>query len=55
MATRYGGLLCILLAFAASSAADMVFRALLYNYATGRTIPDDVDEEQFTAAFASKS
>ncbi|MEX0654296.1 MAG: DUF6159 family protein [Phycisphaeraceae bacterium] len=47
--------LAVILAVVASSAADMVFRSLLYNYATGRTIPDDVDEELLAAAFGSKS
>lgn len=37
-----------------SSAADGVFKALLYNYATGRSLPADVDEDLFAAAFASK-
>ena len=34
-----------------SSAADMIFRTLLYNYATGATIPDDVDADALEAAF----
>ncbi len=37
-----------------ASAADGVFRALLYNYATGRSLPADVDEDIFSAAFANK-
>lgn len=44
-----------LLSAVVSSAADMVFRSLLYNYATGRTIPAELDEEMFSAAFAPKS
>jgi hypothetical protein len=35
-----------------SSAADVVFKALLYNYATGRSVPENVDDELFAAAFA---
>ena len=34
-----------------SSAADMIFRTLLYNYATGATIPDDIDTASLDAAF----
>ena len=37
-----------------SSAADMVFRALLYNYATGRTIPQEIDEAMLESAFGSR-
>jgi hypothetical protein len=36
-----------------SSAADIVFRSLLYNYATGKTIPEEVDDQIFAAAFAT--
>ena len=46
--------LAVVLAAAVSSAADMVFRGLLYNYATGRTIPEEVDEDLFVAAFAAR-
>jgi ribosomal protein L37AE/L43A len=38
----------------ASSAADVVFKALLYNYATGRSVPSDLDETTLDAAFASR-
>ena len=44
----------LLLNAAASSAADGVFKALLYNYATGRSIPADVDEDVFAQAFGSR-
>ena len=43
-----------ILSAAVMSAADTVFCALLYNYATGRTIPEEVDESLFAAAFAAK-
>ena len=35
--------------------ADGVFKALLYNYATGRSMPADIDEEVFASAFGAKS
>lgn len=45
---------CWILHMAASSAADGVFRALLYNYATGRELPGDIDESTFAGAFADR-
>jgi len=42
--------LCVALA----SAADIVLKAVLYNYATGQMIPQDVDASEFDDAFASK-
>jgi len=39
---------------AASSAAGGIFRALLYNFATGRSMPADIDEDVFATAFALK-
>lgn len=47
--------LVAILAAAVSSAADVVFRGLLYNYATGRTIPEEVDDQIFAAAFATSA
>lgn len=47
-------ILLVLISNAVSSAANVVFRALLYNYATGRTIPEEVDESMFASAFAGK-
>ncbi len=38
---------------AASSAADMVFKALLYNYASGKALPEGIDADMFAAAFAA--
>ena len=38
-----------------SSAADVVFKALLYNYATGRNVPADLDDAVFERAFAAKA
>ena len=44
----------VVLSAVAISAADTIFCALLYNYATGQTIPEEVDESLFAAAFAAK-
>ena len=44
---------CAILVSIASSAADVIFKALLYNYATGRSVPADLDETALDAAFAS--
>lgn len=46
--------LTVALAAAATSAADVIFQALLYNYATGRSIPADIDTSAFADAFAEK-
>ena len=43
-----------ILAAAAATAADIVFRALLYNYATGRSVPEDLDESLLPSAFAPR-
>lgn len=42
-----------LFAAVSSSAADVVFKALLYNYATGRNIPADLDDDMLERAFAA--
>ncbi len=47
-------LLVFLIHAAADSAASGVFRALLYNYATGRSMPADLDEDLFATAFGSR-
>ena len=36
---------------AATSAADTIFKGLLYSHATGRSIPDNVDRSAFADAF----
>lgn len=46
--------LAIALACAATSAADVVFKAYLYTYATGRSIPEDVDTTAFGDAFRAR-
>jgi hypothetical protein len=45
------GVMTIILVATASSAADVIFKALLFNYATGRSLPADVDESLFAGAF----
>ena len=40
---------------AVNSAADVVFKALLYNYATGKSVPEGIDVSDLAGAFASKS
>ncbi|MFG0283346.1 MAG: DUF6159 family protein [Phycisphaerales bacterium JB039] len=39
---------------AVNSAADVVFKAVLYNYATGKSVPQGVDTSSFARAFATK-
>ncbi len=46
------GIIIVVGAF--NSAADVVFKALLYNYATDRSVPESVDTSSFDAAFAPK-
>ncbi len=48
------GLLIVVVIVSAivTSAADIVFKSLLYNYATGRNIPADLDDEMLDRAFA---
>ncbi|MBT8484891.1 MAG: hypothetical protein HKO59_07800 [Phycisphaerales bacterium] len=41
----------VILATAVTSAADVVFKAVLYNYATGRSVPANVDTSHFAEAF----
>lgn len=49
------GVTILLLAVALTSAADIVFKAILYNYATGRALPANIDANIFPAAFAQKA
>jgi hypothetical protein len=44
----------IVIVAAVSSAADTVFKALLYNFATGRSVPANLDTNAFRQAFAPK-
>ena len=49
------GVLIMVIALAATGAADVVFKALLYNHATGRSVPANVDQSVFGEAFRSKT
>lgn len=42
-------------AIAATATADGIFKAYLYSYATGRSLPDDLDTDRFEEAFRSRS
>lgn len=46
--------LLIVIAASATTAADVVFKAILYNYATGQSLPAGVDGSDFRSAFAPK-
>lgn len=48
------GVALFVLGAATTSAAGTVFTALLYSYATGRTVPADVDVSEFNRAFVAK-
>lgn len=48
------GVAIIIIVCAFNSAADVIFKALLYNYATGRSVPSKIDTSNFSAAFAHK-
>jgi hypothetical protein len=37
-----------------SSTADSIFKALLFTYATGRTVPEGIDTDRLAEAFRSK-
>jgi hypothetical protein len=46
--------LMVVVAIAATSTADGIFKAYLYTYATGRGLPEGVDAAEFDQAFRSK-
>jgi hypothetical protein len=46
--------LMVIVAIAATSTADGIFKAYLYSYATGRSLPADVDRHAFEDAFRQK-
>lgn len=48
------GVVVLLVASSVTSAADVIFKALLFNYATGRAIPQSVDRNLFQEAFRSR-
>ena len=47
-------ILMVIGSLAATSTADGIFKAYLYTYATGRSLPDGVDTTEFAEAFRSK-
>ena len=49
-----GAALLAVLAISVSCAAEMVFRALLFNFATGQTLPSDIVAEELKLAFKAK-
>jgi hypothetical protein len=53
LAFAFSALLMILF-FAATSAVDIIFKAVLFNYATGAKLPDGLDKSSFDAVFAPK-
>ncbi len=48
------GVAIVIIVSAFNSAADVVFKALLYNYATGRSVPTGIDTSNFSSAFGTK-
>lgn len=48
------GVMLFALAGIINSAASMVFTALLYSFATGRTVPAGIDQADFAQAFVAK-
>jgi len=44
----------VVVAITATSTADGIFKAYLYAYATGRSLPEDVDARRFEDAFGSR-
>jgi hypothetical protein len=44
----------IFVASAASAAANMIFKALLYSYATGKSLPEDLNTADYSMAFVPK-
>jgi len=53
-ATIIIGVVLLTLSAAATSAADVIFKALLYNYATDQPLPESVDRRAFDQAFAHR-
>jgi hypothetical protein len=48
------GVILVVIATAVTSAADVVFKALLYNHATGQSVPSTIDTSTFADAFRAK-
>lgn len=51
MASIAVGVILFMIVAAATSAADMVFKAFLFSYATGQSVPQQVDTSEFSEAF----
>lgn len=49
------GVLAIVVATAVTSAADVVFKAILYNHATGQSVPANIDPALLADAFRTKT
>lgn len=49
------GVALLALVGAVNSAADVVFKAVLYNYATGKSVPQGIDTSSLQMAFAQKA
>lgn len=49
-----GGVMLLVIATSVTTAAEQVFKAVLYNYATGRTLPAGIDSSTFGEAFGAK-
>ena len=47
-------IMAVVIMAAVTTAADTIFKAVLYSYATGKTLPDDINEIEFGEAFAYK-
>jgi hypothetical protein len=48
------GVVLLAIGFAVNSAAGVVFKALLFNFATNRSLPADIDASRFGDAFVGK-
>ena len=48
------GAILVAIVGAVNSAADVVFKAVLYNYATGKSVPQGIDTSSFAQAFTTK-
>ena len=44
----------LLSTIAVTSAADVIFKALLFNYATDRSVPQGIDSSSFASAFGPR-
>lgn len=49
------GVILFVIAAAVTSTADAIFKVVLYHYATGKMIPENIDSTHFDEAFSSRS